>query len=107
MSDVIRSEYNHFTRFMQPIPFRRSPARELRAVPGGRWQVRKLIDGRWRAWSKGKAQKYSRTFETQQEAAQWAHAIAETFAVNDPDTREQLRRGLIEKRGKDAQRKPY
>lgn len=45
-------------------------------VVGGRWSVRKRLDGRWHAWTLGKAKKHSHIFYTHRFAVRWAQLVA-------------------------------
>lgn len=99
----VSEHFDPFGGFMRPNSFRRSPFRQLRPVPGGRWMVRKIVDEKgdgltWRAWSNGKARPYARNFATVEEAVAWAQSIALTFKVGDPDTRAALRQELNDSR---------
>lgn len=53
-----------------------------RAVRGGRWQVRKTSDGRWRAWTSGQASKFNMFFYTHEDAIEWAQLVAAAYADN-------------------------
>lgn len=104
----VHEEYSHFAHGYVSRKFRRSPRRTLRPVPGGRWMVRKIINDTrpdlcWRAWSNGKARPYSRNFATHKEAVAWAHGIALTYKVGDPDTRGAMRQELAEKRSNERE----
>lgn len=52
----------------------------------------------WRAWSRGKGKYFSRQFATHAEAVQWATFIAQTYLVDDEDTRLAASRRLSEER---------
>jgi hypothetical protein len=57
-------------------------------VRGGRWFVRRtpnFPDRPWRAWSNGKAKKWSRYFEDHETAVKWAHVVAETYRKYDDE----------------------
>lgn len=48
-------------------------------VKGGRIQIRKRTDGRWRVWSNGRSHKHSRTFKTWREAYDWGCVILNVY----------------------------
>lgn len=50
------------------------------SVKGGRWQIRKMRDGRWRAWTSGQAKTFSMYFYDFEEAIAWAQLIAAAYA---------------------------
>ena len=56
-------------------------------VKGGRWSVRRNPSERvakpWRAWTKGEASRWSRSFATHGEAMAWATHVARTYAEGD------------------------
>jgi hypothetical protein len=56
----------------------------LPPVTGGRWSVRHLKDGRWRAWTLGRAKRHSRTFYTFETAVHWAHFVSAMYAKKLP-----------------------
>lgn len=48
-------------------------------VKGGRWGVRKRLDGRWVAWTHGKARKYQAIFMTHHYAFAWAEFVTQAY----------------------------
>lgn len=56
----------------------------LKPVKGGRWSVRKIRDGRWRAWTVGRAKRHARTFYTFDVAVRWAHHVTAMYTKDVP-----------------------
>ncbi|WNO27775.1 hypothetical protein SEA_HUWBERT_23 [Microbacterium phage Huwbert] len=53
-------------------------------VRGGRWSVRKKINGQWRAWTIGQAKRHSRTFYTFESAVHWATFVSDYYRQMKP-----------------------
>lgn len=77
-----------------PPSFRPPGGRPRNPIKGGRWQIRKKIDGKWAAFTTGKAMKWSRKFDTHAEAIRWARLVAVMYA-NCPPGREELRDEIL------------
>ncbi|MEG2887200.1 MAG: hypothetical protein RR853_08755, partial [Aurantimicrobium sp.] len=76
MVNPYRTRGKHFGRGEAPPQFK--PAGK-KPVKGGRWSVRKQLDGRWRAWSNGAAKRYNHTFYTHMVAVRWAQTVAQVY----------------------------
>ena len=53
-------------------------------VRGGRWWVRKKLNGQWRAWTTGLAKRHSRTFYTFEAAIRWAVFVSDYYKEMKP-----------------------
>lgn len=90
--------------FRSPFSGKRDPFSYSRPqVRGGRWKIRRSPAGPpgrpWRAWSDGIAgKKWSRYFANQEDAAFWAHLVANTYRTHDNKTANALL-GMVLKYG--------
>lgn len=79
-TEPIHMEHNPYVPYGVPRHFRKPRTiggRIVRPVAGGRWGVRKLKNGRWRAYTSGSARTLNKTFDT------WAEAMAHAVKVSN------------------------
>ena len=75
--------------FATPGPYNNTYPPQFKAVGkkpvrGGRWSVRKKLDGKWRAWTIGRAKRHSRTFYTFDAAIRWATFVSNYYREMKP-----------------------